>query len=145
MARKELSMGMLVIVLVFGLLFSGCSTTNVNFVEDIPEDQKSIFFIEGGAWEVFEFSGQPVYWFKASTFGSTTVTVPSGKHTVKFNFYWDSLNKFKDKDLTANFEPGHKYKLQMLSDGRFFYYGIFDETIDKFVTEMPRKLTSKQL
>jgi hypothetical protein len=142
--KKLVILGILVVILTFGFVISGCATTKVDFEENIPTDQQSILFVEGGVWDVFEFSGKPVKWFTVSAFGSTTVTVPSGQHTVKFNFYWDANNHVKNKELTANFEAGHKYKLQMLSDRRTFYFGIFDETIDKFVTPMPNKLTTKQ-
>jgi hypothetical protein len=138
MARKELMMGMLVMLLVFGLVFSGCATTKVDFVENIPADQQAIFFVEGGSWDVVEFSGVPVRWFSVSAFGSTTVTIPSGRHTIKFNFYWDLNNHFMGKELTADFEPGHKYRFIMRSaNGRTLYFGIYDETLKKIITPMP--------
>jgi len=129
--------GMLVVVLTFGFVISACATTKVDFEENIPVDQQAIFFVEGGYWHVTEFSGVPVSWYTVSSFGSTTVTIPSGRHKVKFNFYWDINNHIMNKELTADFEPGHKYKFLMQSpNGRTLYFYIYDETLKKIITPM---------
>jgi hypothetical protein len=138
MKKSVFWVGIVSVMLIIGFSLTGCATTKVVFDENIPEDQQAVLFVEGGSWDVIEFSGVPVKWFTVSALGSTTVTIPSGQHTVKFNFYWDLSNKFYDKELTADFVAGHKYKFIMRSrDGRNMYFGIYDETIKEFVTPMP--------
>ena len=132
------SIGGIVAILVFGLVLTGCASTQVVFDESIPADQQATFFVEGGSWDVIEFSGKPVKWYTASAFGSTTVAIPSGQHTVKFNFYWDLNNRFYDKELTADFVAGHKYRfIARSADGRTYHFGIYDETLKANVTPMP--------
>jgi len=138
MKKSAFLVGIISIMLVIGFSITGCATTNVVFGENTPEDQQATLLVDGGSWDVIEFSGVPVKWYTTSAFGSTTVTIPSGQHTIKFNFYWDLLNRFYDKELTADFEAGHKYRfIARSANGRDYYFGIYDMTLKKIVTPMP--------
>ena len=136
MENRKFLLGAPAIVMVCGLILAGCATTEV-FVEGIPPDQQATFYVPGGNWDVYEFSGKTVKWYTMSSFGYTTVTIPSGQHTVKFHYYHDAFNHFNDKELTAYFEPGHLCALNARQAGRDIYFGIYDTTAGKFITPMP--------
>ena len=139
MNKANFAKGIICAMLVIGFSLAGCAgSTPVVFDESVPADQQATLYVEGGSWDVIEFSGKPVKWYTVSVFGSTTVSIPSGEHTVKFNFYWDLNNRFYDKELTADFVAGHTYKFVMRSrDGRTMYFGLYDETLKAMVTPMP--------
>jgi hypothetical protein len=132
--------GFISVVMALGLIFIGCASTGgqVMFEDNIPKDQQATFQVIGGYWDVYEFSGKPVKWYKATIFGSTNVIVPAGQHTVKFNCYYDAFNRYYDKELTAVFKAGHTYSLQWLElfSGEI-YFGITEDTINNWVTPMP--------
>jgi len=141
MKKNVFLVGIISILLVIGFSVTGCgSTTKMVFDENIPEDQKAILLVYPGTWDVIEFSGVPVKWYTPSYYGSPMeVTIPSGQHTVKFNFYYDLNQRFYDKEVTANFEAGHKYLLTAQSPSGVgtsgtYYFHVYDLLLRKNVT-----------
>jgi hypothetical protein len=120
----------------------GCASSAIIFDGSIPADQMATFNIPGGTFDVIEFSGKPVRWFKASILSYTEIKVPSGNHAIKFNYYYDAANHINNQELTADFKAGHVYTLSgALAGGGFskttVTFRIVDDTqgvTDVFVT-----------
>jgi hypothetical protein len=93
------------------LAVGSCASKPIVFDENIPADQMATLNIPGGTFDVIEFSGRTVRWFKPSIMSYTGVKVPSGEHAVKFNYYYDAANHFNNKELTAFFKSGRVYTL----------------------------------
>ena len=85
------------------------------FDENVPTEQRAVLHIPAGHFEVFEFSGRPVRWFKLVAGGrGNNVHIPSGEHTIRFHYYPGGdtgARNNRNKAVTANFEAGRAYAL----------------------------------
>ena len=133
MKNKLIFSVFLVSLMAFGLVFAGCSSTpkiTDVFDESVPEDQRAILTIPGGYYDVFEFSGTAVKWFKLTLFGMTTVHIPSGEHTIKFRYYPGGDTKVSGSNIVSlkcNFEAGNHYQLTekaRYSSTTFLFYNL---------------------
>jgi len=129
-----------VVFIVLGLACATQPKTKmIVFDKNIPEEQCAILLVPGGHWEVFEFSGRKVKWFDYYSFNSNTVLVPSGKHFIKFYYYYgDGVNDFT-VGLNAEFEAGHNYRLKEELQGSplvpsHISWGVYDDTTGKYVS-----------
>lgn len=124
----------LVVFAVLGLA-SASAPDEIYFDATTPDEQLATLVVPGGTFDVFEFAGKPVGWFKVSLLKSTIVKIPSGIHKVKFNYYFGGNDNykaehFKDRELTFDFKAGNVYELihtentGFFGDGRFSFFVI---------------------
>jgi len=110
------------------------------FDENIPEDQRAILIIPGGHYDVFEFSGSSVRWFKLTILEETRVHIPSGIHTMKFRWFPGGNARVigsNEFTITADYKAGHVYELrekaQALLFGNRSTFHIYDLTTNQNV------------
>ncbi|GHV84720.1 hypothetical protein AGMMS50230_03280 [Spirochaetia bacterium] len=100
-------------------LFAEYSAKAEIYDVSVPAEEQSILHIPGGYFNVYEFDGKAVKWFKLTIKGETNIKIPSGEHTFKVKVMdGESILSIVDmEDITFTFEPGIAYALDMLTTG----------------------------
>ncbi|MDR3115703.1 MAG: hypothetical protein LBU25_09315 [Treponema sp.] len=119
MANMKILLGTPGIALVFIVLalFSGCRST-ITSVKDIPESELSELDLSTNYITITSFDGKSVHWKKGigGILTSTTVELPTGKHTLEGNYY-DGTNRANGLNITYDFVANHKYTLLVQFQG----------------------------
>jgi len=142
MKMKNAVVGISVLVLVFGMGLTGCTSVHKKLIQDVPEDQWVRLFLagdknqltkvdsqkmggkalnpfdknpSGGRWGTGNSSTVPS-WERNDKEMSITVTVPPGEHMITVKSYY-GINPFgREYKATFNFEAGKFYLVELRTD-----------------------------
>jgi hypothetical protein len=152
MKRNGVCISKTVLLLGFLVVMAGCvsntpKTAKIQGIDEVfddtvPENQRAILYVPGGNFDIVEFSGQAVKWYTVTTFGSTTVAVPSGMQRMRFHYYETGYYHMNNREISVFFEPGHNYQIVAVHDPRLLHrdtmhFGIYDIGEKKYATPMP--------
>jgi hypothetical protein len=130
--KKLQYLGLLVILLTFGISISGCSSVSTKYQNpDISWQEQALILLpmitEPGLIDIFGLDGNnsSTYTVQSGQVG----VIPSGRHTIKFMIKrYDEKSKthyslkFPGADITADFESG----------GRYVLYGTINSSLEVF-------------
>jgi len=111
--------------------------TYVTFDENIPVEQQALLLIPGKRLDVKRFSGKRVKWHEKSFYKTVVAAIPSGQHTLVFDYKHSGWKKDRNSKITMDFQADHKYLLFVTFNNIFkpFKYQIIDMGTGNIIAE----------
>jgi hypothetical protein len=120
MKKKHGLLGTPVLLLVFGLLAAGCTST-YQFVKDAPTETQATLRWMGKEIKAVALDEVGVNYkvksFMFGSFGQCVVYLPPGPHTLTVN-YKSNLGSTNAMHIGENFKAGRTYVLSAMPSGR---------------------------
>ena len=116
MKNKLIIIGYIGLSLVFGLFFSGCTSSNFFYDKSIPEEQLCILNFSDN-YAIVKFDESEVKW-SSRWHDEMTVKLPAGEHTLTINYFrYDRIGGYyitrtaNDIKITFDFQPRKTYRI----------------------------------
>lgn len=145
MKKKLYQAGMISIMLIFGIVAVSCATVKLeahgSALQPVEIDQQSNLRIHK-EMGITGFNGKPVSWGIARQGRNTTIAIPAGQHTLRFEyFYSDEYVQQQAHNFTFSYEflPGHDYLIRARMSGRSVVVVVTDRTDKSLSKTIPMR------